>query len=149
MGHFLVRSSFYTDGEGAERLAPKEVAGQLLELYYRVITRNGVVRRRLHLRCRAVLADRLCVRVQLAPTYPYNVMLEHVSLGVLGSAVRLVQHLEELRAAHPLGEATWLALIFWRSRANVCCGRAGTVRSSALGAGGAADENIVAESAAG
>ena len=30
MGHFLVRSIFYTDGEGAERLAPKEVAGQLL-----------------------------------------------------------------------------------------------------------------------
>ena len=113
MGHFLVRSIFYTDGEGAERLAPKEVAGQLLELYYRVLTRNGVVRRRSPTappRC----ADRPCVRVQLAPTYPYNVMLEHVSLGVLGSAVRLVQHLEELRAAHPLGEATWLALIFWR-----------------------------------
>ena len=52
-------------------------------------------------------------------------MLEHVSLGVLGSAVRLVQHLEKLRAAHPLGEATWLALIFWRSWANVCCSAAG------------------------
>ena len=61
LGHFLVRSSFYTDGEGAERLAPKEVAGQLLELYYRVITRNGVVRRRLHLRCRAVLIGCACV----------------------------------------------------------------------------------------
>ena len=61
LGHFLVRSSFYTDGEGAERLAPKEVAGQLLELYYRVITRNGVVRRRLHLRCRAVLIGCGCV----------------------------------------------------------------------------------------
>ena len=111
MGHFLVRSIFYTDGEGAERLAPKEVAGQLLELYYRVLTRNGVVRRRSPTalpRC----ADRPCVRVQLAPTYPYNVMLEHVSLGVLGSAVRLVQHLEELRAAHPLGERLGLPCSF-------------------------------------
>ena len=61
MGHFLVRSVFYTDGEGAERLAPKEVAGQLLELYYRVLTRNGVVRRRSHPRRRAVLIGRACV----------------------------------------------------------------------------------------
>jgi hypothetical protein len=30
-------------------------------------------------------------------------MLEHVSLGILGSAAKLVTHLEKLRAAHPLG----------------------------------------------
>jgi hypothetical protein len=55
----------------------------LLEQYYRSLTATG--------------------RGVPPSTYSYSIMLEHVSLGILGSAAKLVTHLEKLRAAHPLG----------------------------------------------
>ena len=55
----------------------------LLERYYRSLTANG--------------------RGVPPSTYSYSLMLEHVSLGILGSAAKWVTHLEKLRAAHPLG----------------------------------------------
>jgi hypothetical protein len=65
------------------RYTAKDVASPLLERYYRSLTSSG--------------------RGVPTSTYPYSMMLEHVSLGILGSAAKLVTHLEKLRAAHPLG----------------------------------------------
>lgn len=98
LAHFLLRSRIWapadndgaTDMEmasggygcgGARLCTPKEVARPLLECYYRVLTRNGVD----------------------STEYPYELMKDHVCLGLLTSAAKLVDRLDELRAAHPIG----------------------------------------------
>ena len=68
-------------GSGPRLCAPKEAARPLLDRYYRVLTRNGVN----------------------AADYPYEAMKEHVCLGLLTSAAKLVDRLDQMRAAHPLG----------------------------------------------
>ena len=65
------------------RCPVKEVAGTLLQRYYNSLTSTG--------------------RGVPPSTYPYSLLLEHVSLGILASAAKLVTHLEKLRAAHPIG----------------------------------------------
>ena len=101
MAHFLLRSRFYDyddsagegsgspQGQGAgagsgsgalRRFKAKEVTGVLLERYYRTLTASG----------RGVPTSK----------YSYNLMLEHVSLGIMGSCAKLVTHLEKLRADH-------------------------------------------------
>ena len=83
VAHFLLRAKIWSSCEdGSLQLCdPKQVARPLLKTYYRALTGNGVN----------------------AQQYTYATMLEHVSIGLLASAAKLVDRLEELRLEHGLG----------------------------------------------